>query len=112
MKAKPEYLDGILHGYSIKCLGCGYYHIFYTNPAVYKSTWGFNGNLNKPTFTPSLLLTTGSYAQPGYIDDPAIPPTRCHSFVREGKMQFLNDCTHHLKGQTVELPDLEEATNA
>ena len=29
----------------------------------------------------------------------------CHSFVTDGKIRYLNDCTHHLKGQTVELLD-------
>lgn len=32
----------------------------------------------------------------------------CHSFVTDGKIQFLNDCFHSLKGQTVDLPDWEE----
>ena len=35
--------------------------------------------------------------------DPTV--TRCHSFVREGRIEFLSDCTHALAGQTVELPD-------
>ena len=29
-------------------------------------------------------------------------PTRCHSFVTNGEIQFL-DCTHSLRGQTVRL---------
>lgn len=28
----------------------------------------------------------------------------CHSFVREGRIQFLGDCTHRLAGHTVDLP--------
>jgi hypothetical protein len=28
----------------------------------------------------------------------------CHSFVVDGRIQFLGDCTHHLAGQTVDLP--------
>ena len=30
---------------------------------------------------------------------------RCHCFVREGKIKYLNICEHDLKGQTVELPE-------
>jgi hypothetical protein len=30
---------------------------------------------------------------------------RCHSFVREGKIEYLGDCEHYLQGQTVELPE-------
>jgi hypothetical protein len=32
----------------------------------------------------------------------------CHSFVTDGKIQFLGDCTHALAGQTVELPEQED----
>lgn len=42
--------------------------------------------------------------EPG--DDPAQWRDEvCHSFVRAGKIEFLGDCTHALKGQTVPLPD-------
>jgi hypothetical protein len=34
---------------------------------------------------------------------------RCHSFITDGKIEFLSDCTHSLAGQTVELkPVLED----
>jgi hypothetical protein len=33
-------------------------------------------------------------------------PQRCHSFVRNGRIEFLGDCTHALASQTVDLPDL------
>lgn len=33
----------------------------------------------------------------------AVKSHRCHSFVRDGKIQFLNDCTHELAGKTVEM---------
>jgi hypothetical protein len=29
----------------------------------------------------------------------------CHSFVTDGRIQFLNDCTHPLAGQTVDIPE-------
>ena len=32
----------------------------------------------------------------------------CHSFVTDGRIQFLGDCTHKLAGQTVDLPDWEK----
>ena len=31
--------------------------------------------------------------------------TVCHSFVTDGRIQFLADCTHALAGQTVDLPE-------
>ena len=29
----------------------------------------------------------------------------CHSFVTDGRIQFLGDCTHKLAGQTVNIPE-------
>ena len=31
---------------------------------------------------------------------------RCHSFVRNGSIEFLDDCTHALKGRTVPMEEL------
>ncbi len=32
------------------------------------------------------------------------PPAVCHTFVTDGRIQFLGDCTHVMAGQTVDLP--------
>ena len=57
-----------------------------------KPCWGFNGNLDKPTVSPSINVKLGE----GGI---------CHSFVDNGYIRFLNDCTHELAGKTVEIPE-------
>lgn len=67
--------------------------------------WGYNGNPEAPTFTPSISVT---YNGPDAGVDGA-PPAVCHSFVTDGRIQFLADCTHSLAGQTVEIPDFEKA---
>lgn len=71
------------------CPGCGCCHYIKT------PNWSFNDDVEKPTFSPSILVSQ---------NDPA---KRCHSFVRDGRIQFLDDCAHSLKGQTVELPDFD-----
>lgn len=53
----------------------------------------FNGNPDCPTFEPSIMYNF----VPGHV---------CHSFVRDGRIQYLSDCTHPLAGQTIELPEL------
>jgi Family of unknown function (DUF6527) len=81
--------------------------------------WGWNGSADKPTFTPSVLVRSGHHADG---TDPAtcfICKERrenpeddhrgfgcciCHSFVIDGQMQMLSDCTHALAGQTVPIP--------
>jgi hypothetical protein len=82
--------DGSAAGWIILCPGCGYGHLFHA------SRWAFDGNLEEPTFSPSMLVN----GDPAY-HNPAAP--RCHSYVRNGKIEFLADCTHDLAGQTVEL---------
>lgn len=81
--------------------------------------WGFNGDYDRPTFTPSVLVRSGHYCdgQAGKdcwctyearIGKPApFRCTVCHSFVTDGQIQFLGDCTHAMAGQTVPLPDFD-----
>lgn len=94
------------------CPGCGLGHCLPVGngPGV---RWGWNGSMDKPTFTPSILaqgtdritdeecaiLMAGGKIEPR--------PIVCHSFVTDGRIQFLNDCTHHLAGKTVDLPEME-----
>lgn len=100
------------------CPGCETYHqVGVKAPA--RIIWGYNGNPDAPTFTPSVRVRTGHFVEPTgrHCDksgDPEWPCAcmQCHSFVREGKIQFLGDCTHALAGQTVELPDLAEGSRA
>lgn len=74
--------------------------------------WGFNGDYDRPTFTPSVLVTgvqteqdekgrwTGEWV---YGPDGKPLPLVCHSFVTDGHIRFLDDCTHGLRGQVVPL---------
>lgn len=81
--------------YAFHCPGCKYDHAFISggeNPG--RPQWTFNGSLESPTFHPSLIINRGH-------------PNVCHSFVRDGQIQFLSDCHHELAGRTVDLPDWE-----
>lgn len=71
----------------IFCPGCQCGHAFDIN------RWKFNGDYEKPTFAPSMLVNQHD------------PKSRCHSFVFDGKIRFLDDCFHELKGKTVPLED-------
>lgn len=57
--------------------------------------------MDLPTFAPSILVN-GNVE----LNNPMVP--RCHSYVTNGKIHFLDDCTHSLKGKIVELPEWEE----
>jgi hypothetical protein len=78
------------------CPGCGYEHSFRVNADDSRPQWKWNGSVEKPTFTPSLVVFHGD------------PLRQCHSYVKEGNIQFLSDCFHNLKNKTVEIPDWEE----
>lgn len=82
------------------------------------NTWTFNGDYEKPTFSPSILVKSTKLTETGLADyeewcNAGYPnrngkpldnvPTVCHSFVTDGKIQYLSDCTHELAGQAVEL---------
>lgn len=68
--------------------------------------WGYNGNPTAPTFTPSVLVTyNGPDAGQTDAEGHRAPQAVCHSFVTDGRIQFLSDCTHALAGQTVDLPE-------
>lgn len=78
--------------YAYFCKGCGYEHVF-----GLKSEGGhhdFNMDLDKPTVSPSLLQNFD-------------PKNICHSFMKDGFIQYLGDCHHDLKNQTIELPEIE-----
>lgn len=79
------------------CPGCGEAHHVGVAPGQ-GPVWGFNGNGDAPTFTPSIFVNA-----PWQYHHPGRPS--CHSFVTDGRIQFLSDCTHGLAGQTVPLPD-------
>ncbi len=92
-------------GFSFYCPGCDHAHTIHTSPGG----WGFNGNLEQPTFTPSVLVTHA--AKPDASEEFKEWRTArvCHSFVTDGRIQFLSDCTHALAGQTLDLPDFPKA---
>lgn len=78
--------------YLFFCPGCQTGHMINTNPANGWPCHRLTGTLDKPTVRASVLAPT------------RVP--RCHSFITEGRIEFLNDCTHELAGRTVELAPL------
>jgi len=98
------------------CPGCNTSHAV----IIAADRWSGPGDIERPTFQPSILVRSGHYAEhhkPGdpcwctyYAENPPAPGERrfecsiCHSFVTDGRIQFLSDCTHALAGQTVDLP--------
>lgn len=107
--AKFKKVEGTKGTYKFICPGCNTEHLIWTaNEGHQHPVWGFNGDLDKPTITPSIR-----------VQYPANPEAKeeykewrkeriCHSFIKGGIIQFLGDCTHELRGQTVEIPEFKE----
>lgn len=121
-------------GLGFFCPGCREMHVVWTGDGP-GPRWGWNGNAERPTFTPSVLVRSYRYPSPYEPDsNPEHAEIRaafkgeqdghewmmrhpkwgicCHSFVTDGRIQFLGDCTHDLAGKTVDLPlvpSVEEA---
>lgn len=99
-QAQPGYM-------AFRCPGCDDLHVLPTLDGR-GQRWTYNGNPNKPTFYPSVLVRTGKGFDPHhpYEWEEGDPPLICHSFVTDGRIRFLEDSTHHLAGQVVDLPDV------
>lgn len=82
--------------YKFICPGCNCEHAF-------NDGWSFNHDYDKPTISPSFL-------QRGFLGINNEKPMygTCHSFIKDGMIQYLGDCTHDLKNTTVELPEFTE----
>ena len=72
------------------CPGCRCHHSVRIRHQPGSPLWTWNGRLDLPTFSPSILIES---------------KPRCHSFVTDGRIRFLVDCGHHLSGETVDIPE-------
>jgi hypothetical protein len=64
--------------------------------------WWWCGSMSSPTFNPSLLVRWGKGPNEKCGD------RVCHSFIRDGYIEYLTDCTHELAGKTIRLPPYED----
>ncbi len=105
MKAQIRHINdhGLLYdALAFICPGCQLMHtqgsglhLLPVNSTGKKPSWSWDGNLYRPTLTPSILTGKGT-------------DKICHSFLRGGVFEFLSDCTHELAGQHVDMPDLPD----
>ena len=73
MKVKPIERDNVIVAYAMESPMTGEIYCFYTKESGQETYWNFNGDLEKPTFTPSMLnKNTGE-----------------HFIVSEGKVRYL-----------------------
>ena len=91
MKVIDLTMNGVHRGYVITSPATG-------QDIVFDDRWTFNGNFEKPTFSPSMLV---QYPK----ENPETGHVREHFFVKDGKIQYLSDCHHDMAGKTVDMID-------
>jgi hypothetical protein len=79
----------------VAMLGGSGIHMLAVNTTVKSPSWDWNGDLQKPTLSPSILTGKGTQ-------------NVCHSFLRNGVFQFLTDSNHRYCGKEVAMPDLPD----
>ena len=82
------------------CPGCGMLHAVGIKGEG-RPLWTWNGSLEAPTLTPSVLVT--------WNWGEANTPHRCHSFVRDGYAEILSDSTNEHAGKTLPIPPWSDA---
>ena len=91
------------------CPGCEEVHSI-------PDSWTFNGNVECPTFSPSVRITGKRTVKVdgkwdgGWVRDAEGNPLDycCHYILTAGQLQFCADSTHALAGKTVPLPQLPD----
>lgn len=84
------------HRLEFWCPGCERVHAIGLHP----NGWTWDGDTEKPTISPSILVNKGQ-AHPG------LPI--CHSFIRKGVWDFLPDSTHRLAGNSAPMVPIADA---
>lgn len=94
----PKFVsDGgkLIEGWMFHCPACNTLHRIQVDKN-HKPCWEWNRDVENPTVSPSILVRWSTMDKPNQ---------KCHSFVKNGHIQFLGDCTHEYKNQTLEIPD-------
>lgn len=97
-----QHVPGMIGFY---CPACDNMHYYYTKDYEHPGPkWDFNGDLENPTFSPSLLRSTNIPRNEAEKIN-RVEYTQCHLFVTNGQIQYCTDCPHEFAGQTIPLPD-------
>lgn len=86
--AESVHDDGSHYSWIFLCPAC-------RAPHQCDTRWTFNGDRERPTFGGSVLV----------YEVKEIHQPRCHSIVRDGRIEYCNDSTHAFAGKTEDLPD-------
>lgn len=84
------------NAWSFWCEGCDEVHTI-------TDAWQFNGDFENPTINPSVLVTRPANPNAGKGFEEYRTEKRCHSFIKNGKIEYLPDSKHDYFGTEREL---------
>lgn len=85
-------------GFGHWCPGCEQMHVICVDDAPsFGERWTFDGNVDKPTFNPSVRIRL--------IEGNEVVSC-CHYYLESGLLKYCGDTTHGLSERTIPLPDL------
>lgn len=84
--------------------------------------WNWNGNLDSPTLSPSVKISSGKYVPEWekikhrydnaegkkWIEENS---SICHFFITDGNVRYCGDCTHSYNGKIISLPNQYKQEN-
>lgn len=95
---KARRVNGSMTHWAYYCPGCRHAHVLPVG-VTGGPNWTFNGSVDTPTFHPSIRVSVGGYGSAQQ------ERTLCHNWVRDGRIEFLDDSTGHALRGWHDLPD-------
>lgn len=78
------------------CPGCDHLHQINTSRKNHLGAqWRFDGNIQQPSFSPSVNIDLGK-------------KRRCHYTISAGQVTYHSDTTHEYVNKTIVLPDIPD----
>lgn len=96
------------------CPACGNLHFVRVGTWPGGAVWTWDGNAEKPTFSPSIKVTgtqpvTDAEVEAITAGQKIAPrPLCCHFFIRAGQIEYCGDCTHAMAGKTVPMEPINQ----
>lgn len=80
------------------CQGCKAFHaVAVGENKVGLPVWEWNHDLDNPTLSSSVLVRSWNKGV----------EHKCHSFIKNGKIQYLTDSSHDLAGKTTDMIEID-----
>jgi hypothetical protein len=97
---------GNILDYAVYCTACRRLHYFPND-----GRWSFNGDVDRPTFSPSMNEAIGPIDDPDAARKHGVKPggkARCHFIVTDGEITYCSDCTHHHCAKRMPLEEIPD----